>query len=227
MRASAGAAIHRAMREQSLMVPWRDLADSCGQLVAWLSFGLWVRAVISAERKLPDWLRQQVDQRCPGFLDGRGKSSDHESIWVDLSSWVDEHMFHAARDGGWLDALHYYCGRDPCSEQVWEHWTRTESAWHDCPPKSYPSFDEWHHQALGHRACADDVTPTAGEPAALVKEYIEWEAFAFWARLVVETAGEVPAYLVSVLDQRCPGFADQLARTNAERAGDQPGCGKS
>lgn len=218
-RASASAAMHRAMREQSLTVPWRDLADSSGELIVWLSFGLWVRAVISAERELPDWLRQQIDQRCPGFLDGREKSSDPESIWVDLSSWVDEHFFRPARDGGWLDALHYYCGRDPRSDQVWDHWTRTESAWRHCPPTPYPSFDEWHRQTLGNRTSADGVTPTADDPAALVREYIEWEAFVFWARLVVETAGEVPAHLVSVLDQRYPGFTDQLTGNNVERSG--------
>lgn len=219
MRASASAAIHRAMRKQSLMVPWRDLADSRGQLIVWLSFGLWVRAVISAERELPDWLRQQIDQRCPGFLDGRGKSSNHESIWVDLSNWVDEHFFRPARDGGWLDALYFYSGRDARSEQIWDHWTRTESAWHDGPPKAYPSFEEWHRQALENRVSTYGVMAAADEPALLVREYIEWEAFAFWVRLIVETAGEVPAYLVSVLDQRCPGFADQLASKNAEHAG--------
>jgi hypothetical protein len=45
---------------------------------------------------------------------------------------------------------------------------------------------------------------------ALVDEYIEWEAFAFWVRAVVESAGEVPTHLAHVLQQRCPGFLDRV-----------------
>jgi hypothetical protein len=211
VRASKDAAVLRAMRQQSLKVPWRDLSDACHQLIVWRSFALWVRAIINAERALPDWLRERINQRCPGFVANRAKSSDYESIWVDLSAWVDEHFFSTAYRRGWLDALHFYSGRDPLSEQVWNQWTHVESEWRARRPKAYPSFEEWQREALNNAA--------AGEAADRVNEYIEWEALAFWARLIAESARGTPAHLVAVLNERCPGFVDQIPGKDASRTG--------
>lgn len=211
VRASKDAAVIRAMRQQSLKVPWRDLSDACHQMIVWRSFALWVRAIINAERSLPGWLRERIDQRCPGFLANPPKPSDSGSIWVDLSAWVDESLFSGAREGGWLDALHFYSGRDPLSDRVWSQWTRVESAWRACRPKAYPSFEEWQQEALNNAA--------AGEAAARVNEYIEWEALAFWARLIAESARGTPEHLVAVLNERCPGFVDQIAGKDARRTG--------
>jgi hypothetical protein len=44
--------------------------------------------------------------------------------------------------------------------------------------------------------------------AAAINDYIEWRAFAFWARLIVETQGGVSPDLKALLDDRCPGFLD-------------------
>ncbi len=213
-KAAANAAVHRAMREQSLRVPWRDLAAACDRMIEWRSFILWVRAIISAEETLPDWLRDRIDQRCPGFLDGRPKPSDHDSLWVDLSGWVNEHCFTSTLQGGWLDALHFYSGRDPRSERAWNQWTHADSEWRDCQPQAYPSFEQWYQEALNNCAAADDNLALA----PLVKDYIEWEAFAFWSRAIVESAGEIPGHLISVLQQRCPGFADHIRRQPARAA---------
>jgi hypothetical protein len=212
-RAVANAAVHRAMRQQSLRAPWRHFSDACTEMVQWRSFALWVRAIIDAERGLPDWLREHIDERCPGFVVNRTKPVAYDSIWVDLSAWADEHVFDAARCGGWLEALHFYSGRDPRSEQVWNQWTRVESAWRACRPHAYPSFDKWHREALSNCAAAEEGA------AAHVKEYIEWEAFAFWTRLIAESAGEMPTGLVSVLDRRCPGFVESLPGKSDMRAG--------
>jgi len=213
--AAADAAVHRKMREQSLRVPWRELANACEQLVEWRSYALWVRAIIDAEQGLPEWLRGQLDHRCPGFLESRPRSATPDSIWLDLSGWVDDHFLQAARDGGWLDALHYYSGKCPLSERVWEQWTRAESAWTNSRPPAYPSFEEWHQEALKNYQPPDEEQARRSLLSddrfdALVGEYIEWEAFAFWFRAVVESAGEVPAHLAHVLQQRCPGFLDRV-----------------
>ncbi len=207
--------MHRKMREQSLRVPWRELADACEQLVEWRSYALWMRAIIDVEKGLPQWLREHLDHRCPGFLGSRPRSANPDSIWLDLSGWVDDHFFRAARDGGWLDALHYYSGRYPLSERVWGQWTRAESAWTSSRPPAYPSFEEWHQQALKNYPPPDEEQARRAllpddRFAALIGEYIEWEAFAFWVRAVVESAGEVPAELADVLQQRCPGFLDRV-----------------
>jgi hypothetical protein len=44
--------------------------------------------------------------------------------------------------------------------------------------------------------------------AATITDYIEWRAFAFWVRLIVETEGGVSQDMKALLDERCPGFLD-------------------
>lgn len=198
-RASDDAALHRRMRQQSLKAQWRNLADACEQMVQWRSFALWVRAIIGAEHSLPQWLREAIDQRCPGFLEGRSNAADLDSVWLDLSTWIDEHVFTAARAGGWIEALHFYSGQDSRSEQIWQHWERTEAAWRERKSLRYPTPDEWHQDALKQ-------SPAHAETTELVAQYIEWEAFAFWARLIAEREPELPSEVAGVIEQRCPGF---------------------
>jgi len=46
------------------------------------------------------------------------------------------------------------------------------------------------------------------------EEYIRWQAFALWARAIVELEGSAPSWLESILRKRCPGFAAEAARSN-------------
>ena len=46
--------------------------------------------------------------------------------------------------------------------------------------------------------------------AATITEYIESRAFAFWVRLIVETEGGVSPDMKALLDERCPGFLDDV-----------------
>lgn len=43
-----------------------------------------------------------------------------------------------------------------------------------------------------------------------ITEYIQWHAFAYWARLIYETEG-VSVRLHWILEQRCPGFVASAA----------------
>ena len=211
------------MREQSLRVCWRDFADACERLIEWRSFALWVRAIVDTERQLPEWLKERINYRCPGFLSARQNAVDSDSTWLDLSAWIDDKFFAAARDGGWLDALHYYSGRDRRSEQVWRQWEQAESTWRHCKQEAYPAFEEWFQEALkDFRPAADEETaqstPIGDRLSALVPQYIEWEAFAFWVRSIVESARGLPAHTAGVLEQRCPGFLDQIRGNSASHA---------
>lgn len=202
LRATADAAVHRQMRQQSLKTPWQNVAEACEDLIVWRSFALWVRAIVEAEGCLPRPLEQAIDQRCPGFLEARSNPTNYGSIWLDLSAWIDDHFFAAARDGGWIESLYYYSGRDPRSEQIWSYWTRTGAAWREHRPKAYPAFDQWNQNAL-------ELVPPApahDRLSALVAQYIEWEAFGFWARLIVEHEPELPSDVAAVVEKRCPGF---------------------
>src|SRR4029077_9031920 len=46
------------------------------------------------------------------------------------------------------------------------------------------------------------------------EEYIHWQAFALWARTVVESEGCTPARLKAILRRRCPGFVEEADRSN-------------
>ena len=46
--------------------------------------------------------------------------------------------------------------------------------------------------------------------AATITDYIEWRAFAFWVRLIVETEGSISPEMKALLDERCPGFLDDV-----------------
>jgi len=45
------------------------------------------------------------------------------------------------------------------------------------------------------------------------EEYIRWQAFALWARAVVELEGSAPSWLEAILRKRCRGFAEETARS--------------
>jgi len=42
--------------------------------------------------------------------------------------------------------------------------------------------------------------------AQTISEYVEWRAFSYWARLIVDIEGHVSETLRSLLDTKCPGF---------------------
>lgn len=182
------------MRNQALKVPWRELAHSCDQLAHWRSFSLWVRAIVDAEHALPVWLAAAIEDRCPAFLQSRREGADLASLWFDLNQWIDFHFFSEAIQGGWIHALHYYCGRQPVAELVWQHWTRMDDEWRSRKPTQYPTFDQWQHEV-------------AAQPSlAASSQYVEWEAFALWTRSLIEAVHEIPAVVRSAVEARCPGF---------------------
>ena len=46
------------------------------------------------------------------------------------------------------------------------------------------------------------------------EEYIHWQAFTLWARAVVESERRAPSWLKAILRERCPGFAEEAARSS-------------
>jgi hypothetical protein len=47
-----------------------------------------------------------------------------------------------------------------------------------------------------------------------VAQYIEWEAFALWARLITERESELPSDVAAGIEQRCPGFLGTIQSEN-------------
>src|SRR5215475_9974600 len=52
------------------------------------------------------------------------------------------------------------------------------------------------------------TTPT--RLAAAITDYIEWRAFAFWVRLIVDNEAGVSQDMKALLDKRCRGFLDDV-----------------
>lgn len=202
-------ALHREMRDQALKVPWRELASACERMALWRSFGLWVRAIVDVERALPTWLAAAIEGRCPAFLQSRHTDADLESLWLELSQWVDFHFFSEAIQGGWIQALHYYSGRQLVSERIWQHWTHVDADWKNEKPAVYPTFDRWQQEI------ASTLTPTTAS-----SQYVEWEAFALWVRSLVEASCEVPTIVQATLEERCPGFLANVLAVRAKPCSD-------
>jgi hypothetical protein len=89
---------------------------------------------------------------------------------------------------------------------------------------------EAHHRreaeiALGvksrDQAEAERKNVTADRLAVTVTEFIEWRAFSYWLRLIVENLGFVPEAVTAILQQRCPGFLEYAAAYARQHPGEQ------
>ena len=52
--------------------------------------------------------------------------------------------------------------------------------------------------------------------AQTITEFIEWRAFSYWLRLIVEFQGFVSDPMTAILQDRCPGFVEYAAGYGAE-----------
>ena len=50
-----------------------------------------------------------------------------------------------------------------------------------------------------------------GRLAETITEFIEWRAFSYWLRLIVETKGFVSDPMTTILQERCQGFLEYAA----------------
>jgi hypothetical protein len=62
-----------------------------------------------------------------------------------------------------------------------------------------------------HKAEAELKLVDSARFGAAITEFIEWQTFAYWIRLVVEIEGGISTKMQSLLDERCPGFLADLA----------------
>jgi hypothetical protein len=174
-------AVHQRMRELSLRAPWRDVAAACDRMVEWLSFTLWVRTVIDTAQDIPSVVVQAIETRCPGFLQSRASNRDRTTLWQDLAAWVDHHHFATARDGGWLDAVHHYVGRDARSDAAWSLWETTAAEGSKRPPTEFTSFEDWHRMVLAMTSQNQERQHGVSEVRFQegVARYLDWESLAF------------------------------------------------
>jgi len=205
-------------------VPWQVLLEARNQYLDWQEFFHWTRSIIDAERSTPDWLAQKLDEACPGFLAAEKKyllrhPKEASLAPVRLGQWIDEHLFGFAKRGGWLLAITYYAVRETRFQKASACWSESVERWQKARPIQYPSFEEWRRAAAQcdetlhllpavgeERACFKQVSPERLSQA--VSSFIDWEAFAHWARPALETVSSLPAEVARELGSRCPGFLE-------------------
>jgi hypothetical protein len=61
-----------------------------------------------------------------------------------------------------------------------------------------------------HKAEAERKLVDSARFDAAVTDFIEWNTFAYWVRLVVEIEGGISAKMKAILDEQCPGFIAAL-----------------
>ena len=175
----------------------------------------------SREGRIPDWLAEILDERCPGFLQTEieltPKAAKSRPLPIRLEDWIDEHIFGFAKQEGWFNAIAFYAIREPRYQRAEVCWSECVERWKKAKPTQYPSFDEWkdaaaHCDDTAHllpdeckaRASAKLVAPD--RLATAVSRWIDWEALASWARAALESKSELPTEVVSEIERRCPGF---------------------
>lgn len=126
-----------------------------------------------------------------------------------------------AKNEGWFNAITYYSVRDPRYQRAEVCWSGCVEKWKKNKPFRYPTLEEWKGMAS---RCDDTARLVARErraratsklvsPARLAEttcQYIDWEAFAYWARPALECSSQLPAEVACELRFRCPGFLDLI-----------------
>lgn len=205
-------------------IPWQVLLVARNQYLEWQEFYHWARSIIDVEHAIPDCLARKLDEACPGFLAAekqylRKHAKEADLASVRLGQWIDERIFGFAKQGGWLLAITFYAVRETRFQKASACWSESVQKWRKARPIHYPSFDEWRREAARcdetahllpsirkQRECFKLVS---GERLAqAVSSFIDWEAFAYWARPALEASSSLPSEVARELDSRCPGFLE-------------------
>jgi len=184
------------MLQQSLRVSWRRLVAEVDRVLEFRAFSLWTRAIIEIEGSIPDEVLASIEERCPGFGMRKRGNLELRSLWTDLLAWSEQFVFTESKAGGWIEAVHYYSGLDPRSEQSWLHMERSLDEWSEQRPTHYPDFTEWWKAA---QATYIEIPP------ATLDKAIEAIAFSYWAVLLV-AVGDQESFLLGEIETRCPSF---------------------
>jgi hypothetical protein len=216
----------READRQARRIPWQRLLEARQQYIEWNAFGLWARAIAQVEGHVPAWLEKVLEERCPGILES-GRISEtayqHPPINRQILEWVQTNLLAQAKEEGWLRAVTFYAIRDPTFVRDCAYSLHCEAQWKRQHPSAYPSFEEWRKAS---EQCADEVLDACEMVedkrqilkisrlvgperfAAAVAQYMEWEAFTYWLRSLLESDAKFPDTVVKELQGRCPGFLE-------------------
>jgi len=173
-----------------------------------------------SRRLHPDWLAKILADRVLGFLENEKTIAPGavagRPFRLRLEDWIDDHIFSLPRQEAGL-RRYVFAIREPRYQKAEVCWLECVEKWRKTKPDQYPSFNEWKAMAAycdetAHllpdvrraRASAKVVAPD--RLVGAVSRWIDWEAFAYWARPALEAGSELPAQVASELGRCCPGF---------------------
>lgn len=169
---------------------------------------------------VPSWLVEELEKRCPGFIEHGARFSDPKLIALHLLDWIHNREFGYARRQGWLGALTFYGVRHPLSDCAWAHWEQSETDWNRRQAERYPLFDEWWREALRKEICHDN---SRLEVAKAVEAYIGWDALRLWLRPLFRSGVVLPRRVASELHRRCPGVVGGANCGGLQKSQEKPG----
>ena len=217
--------------DQARRIPWQRLYDARNQYIDWQEFYLWVRSILEVEGRVPDWLAEILNDRCPGFLRTEEgltpQAAKNRPLPLRLEDWIDDNIFGFAKQDGWFNAIAFYAIREPRYQKAEVCWSECVERWNKAKPIQYPSFDEWKEEATrcddtAHLLPAERKARTSaklvapGRLAEALSLWIDWEAFAYWARGALEFKSGLPTEVASELERRCPGFLEANSGTGKQ-----------
>ena len=219
---------HQRAAEEARRVPWQVLLEARNLYLDWQEFYYWARSIMESEGGIPDWLARRLDERCPGFVAAEKQSivkrpKDAPLAPVRLGQWIDERIFAFAEQGGWLLAITFYAVREPRYQRASACWSESVRKWQKAKPTAYPSFEQWLSEAARCDETAHLLPKVRKERARFklveqerlshaVSRFIDWEAFAGWARPALEAGTSLPNEVAHELSSRCPGFVEFNAK---------------
>jgi hypothetical protein len=217
--------------DEARCIPWQRLLEAQNQYIDWQEFYLWVRSILQVENRIPDWLVTILNERVPGLLESEKqltpKAAKGRPLPLGLEDWIDDHVFGFAKQEGWFNAIAFYAVREPRYQRAEVCWSQCVERWRKAKPIQYPSFDAWKDSAAHcddtvrllpvvkkARASTNLVAPD--RLAGAVSRWIDWEAFAYWARPALELRSGRPTEIASEIESRCPGFLDANSGTGKQ-----------
>jgi hypothetical protein len=144
--------LHQAAEEraqqQRAIVDDRTLRRAIDQYIEWEALVLWVRAIVTAERTIPETVAAEVKARCPGLVENLPNPESCPTppdrlLWPDIMAWMEDVIFVGSKQAGWFDAVTYYARRDERLRRFWDRWYECKVAWSASRPSRYPTFPEW------------------------------------------------------------------------------------
>ncbi|HZQ67215.1 MAG TPA: hypothetical protein VFA68_01750 [Terriglobales bacterium] len=140
----------RKQRARVKLIDPERLAQAVSTFIDWEALAYWARPALEASGSLPSEVAQELDSRCPGFLEFNAKERvvdgrlPHD--WHRLMLWVGERFLQDAKAEGWYDAILISAHNHPRAIRTMEYSDHCDDVWTELPVP-YPSFEAWRRDA--------------------------------------------------------------------------------